>query len=179
MKDTAKTQTIGTEVLIDLNRAGTGLMEIVTEPDMRYALLISYIKADDRSLEEAGAFVRKLQQMLRRLGSCEADMENGQLRIDVNVSVHKIGTPFNTRCEIKNINSVRFLQQAIESERRRHIRHYESDSGEALKQETRQFDEVKGETYSLRSKEEAEDYRYMPDSNLPAMVFQQVSFPFR
>lgn len=127
-----------------------------------------------RSPEEAGAFVRKLQQMLRRLGSCEADMENGQLRIDVNVSVHKPGTPFNTRCEVKNINSVRFLQQAIDSERRRHIRHYES-SGEPLKQETRQFDEVKGETYGLRSKEEAEDYRYMPDSNLPAMVFQQVS----
>lgn len=102
-------------------------------------------------------------------------MENGQLRIDVNVSVHKPNTPFNTRCEIKNINSVRFLQQAIESERKRHIRHYESQEGE-LKQETRQFDEVKGETYSLRSKEEAEDYRYMPDSNLPAMVFQEVSF---
>lgn len=117
--------------------------------------------------------------MLRRLGSCEADMENGQLRIDVNVSVHKPGTPFGTRCEIKNINSVRFLQLAIESERRRHIRHYETTSPSGsipLKQETRQFDEVKGETYSLRSKEEAEDYRYMPDANLPAMVFEQVSF---
>jgi aspartyl-tRNA(Asn)/glutamyl-tRNA(Gln) amidotransferase subunit B len=103
-------------------------------------------------------------------------MENGQLRIDVNVSVHKPGTPFGTRCEIKNINSVRFLQQAIQSERRRHIRHYESESkGEPLQQETRQFDEVKLETYSLRSKEEAEDYRYMPDANLPAMVFEQVS----
>jgi aspartyl-tRNA(Asn)/glutamyl-tRNA(Gln) amidotransferase subunit B len=112
--------------------------------------------------------------MLRRLGSCEADMENGQLRIDANVSVHKPGTPFNTRCEIKNLNSVRFLQQAIDSERRRHIQHYES-SMEPLKQETRQFDEVKGETYGLRLKEEAEDYRYKPDSNLPAMVFQQVS----
>jgi aspartyl-tRNA(Asn)/glutamyl-tRNA(Gln) amidotransferase subunit B len=132
-------------------------------------------KAKTSSPEEAGAFVRKLQQMLRRLGSCEADMENGQLRIDVNVSVHKPNTPFNTRCEIKNINSVRFLQQAIESERRRHIRQYEN--AEEVKQETRQFDEVKGETYSLRSKEEAEDYRYMPDSNLPAMVFEQVSFP--
>ena len=130
-------------------------------------------KAKTSSPEEAGAFVRKLQQMLRRLGSCEADMENGQLRIDVNVSVHKPNTPFNTRCEIKNINSVRFLQQAIESERRRHIRHYETN--EVVKQETRQFDEVKGETYSLRSKEEAEDYRYMPDSNLPAMVFGLVS----
>jgi aspartyl-tRNA(Asn)/glutamyl-tRNA(Gln) amidotransferase subunit B len=134
-------------------------------------------QAKSSSPEEAGAFVRKLQQMLRRLGSCEADMENGQLRIDVNVSVHKPNTPFNTRCEIKNINSVRFLQQAIESERRRHIRHYENH--EDVKQETRQFDEVKGETYSLRSKEEAEDYRYMPDSNLPAMVFEQVSCSFR
>jgi aspartyl-tRNA(Asn)/glutamyl-tRNA(Gln) amidotransferase subunit B len=131
-------------------------------------------KAKSSSPEEAGAFVRKLQQMLRRLGSCEADMENGQLRIDVNVSVHKPNTPFNTRCEIKNINSVQFLQQAIESERGRHIRRYENH--EDVKQETRQFDEVKGETYSLRSKEEAEDYRYMPDSNLPAMVFEQVSY---
>ena len=166
-------------MLIDLNRAGTGLMEIVTEPDMRYvSACMLFVLADDSSPEEAGAFVRKLQQMLRRLGSCEADMENGQLRIDVNVSVHKPGTPFNTRCEIKNINSVRFLQQAIESERRRHIRHYESSS-EDLKQETRQFDEVRGETYSLRSKEEAEDYRYMPDSNLPAMIFEEVSYLVR
>jgi aspartyl-tRNA(Asn)/glutamyl-tRNA(Gln) amidotransferase subunit B len=127
------------------------------------------------SPEEAGAFVRKLQQMLCRLGSCEAVMENGQLRIDVNVSVHKPGTPFNTQCKIKNINSVRFLQQAIELEQRQHIQHYESTM-EPLKQETRQFDEVKGKTYGLRSKEEAEDYRYMPDSNLPAMVIEQVSY---
>lgn len=152
-------------------------MEIVTEPDMRYVSFYFVDKADISSSEEAGAFVRKLQQMLRRLGSCEADMENGQLRIDVNVSVHKPNTPFNTRCEIKNINSVRFLQQAIESERRRHIRNYENHKD--VKQETRQFDEVKGETYSLRSKEEAEDYRYMPDSNLPAMVFEQVRFFLR
>lgn len=101
-------------------------------------------------------------------------MEKGQMRIDVNVSVHKPGTPFGTRCEIKNINSVRFLQQAIESERRRHIRHYESDPSTPLKQETRQFDEVAGETYGLRTKEDAEDYRYMPDANLPAMVIEPV-----
>lgn len=130
---------------------------------------------DDRTPEEAGAFVRKLQQMLRRLGACEADMEKGQMRVDVNVSVHKPGSPFGTRCEIKNINSVRFLQQAIESERRRHIKHYESESEIPLKQETRQFDEVAGETYGLRTKEEAEDYRYMPDANLPAMVIEPVS----
>lgn len=119
--------------------------------------------------------MRKLQQMLRRLGACEADMENGQMRIDVNVSVHKPGTPFGTRCEIKNINSVRFLQLAIDSERKRHIRHYESDAAVLLKQETRQFDEMAGETYSLRTKEEAEDYRYMPDANIPAMVIDPVS----
>ncbi|GFZ52056.1 carbon-nitrogen ligase with glutamine as amido-N-donor [Saitozyma sp. JCM 24511] len=155
-QDTAKSQTIGSEVLVDLNRAGTGLMEIVTRPDMR-------------SPEEAGAFVRKLQGLLRRVGSGDGDMEKGNLRVDANVSVHRPGTAFGTRCEIKNLNSVRFLQTAIEAERRRHIAHYETNS-EPLRQETRQLDESTGETYALRSKEEAEDYRYMPDANLPAMI---------
>ncbi|WVQ81820.1 glutamyl-tRNA(Gln) amidotransferase subunit B, mitochondrial [Cryptococcus sp. DSM 104549] len=156
-QDTAKSQSVGSAVLVDLNRAGTGLMEIVTEPDMR-------------SPEEAGAFVKKLQGLLRRVGSADGDMEKGNLRVDVNVSVHKPGTPFGTRCEIKNINSVRFLQAAIESERRRHIAHYLSTPSLPIAQETRGFNELTLETYSLRSKEEATDYRYMPDSNLPAMA---------
>ncbi|KAK4689628.1 aspartyl-tRNA(Asn)/glutamyl-tRNA(Gln) amidotransferase subunit B, partial [Tremellales sp. Uapishka_1] len=140
-QDTAKSQTVGGEVLVDLNRAGTGLMEIVTDPDMR-------------SAEEAGAFVKKLQSLLRRLGAGDGDMEK----------------PFGTRCELKNINSVRYLQQAIEAERKRHILHYEQNPSTSMKQETRSLDESTGETFSLRSKEEAEDYRYMPDSNLPAML---------
>ncbi|WVR09360.1 glutamyl-tRNA(Gln) amidotransferase subunit B, mitochondrial [Kwoniella sp. DSM 27419] len=156
-QDTAKSQTVGENTLVDLNRAGTGLMEIVTDPDMR-------------SAEEAGAFVRKLQGLLRRVGSADGDMEKGNLRVDVNVSVHRPGTPFGTRCEIKNINSVRFLQAAIESERRRHIAHYTSAPDVPIKQETRGLNELTLETFSLRSKEEATDYRYMPDCNLPAVV---------
>ncbi|OCF57715.1 aspartyl/glutamyl-tRNA(Asn/Gln) amidotransferase, B subunit [Kwoniella mangroviensis CBS 10435] len=156
-QDTAKNQTVGDNTLVDLNRAATGLMEIVTEPDMR-------------SAEEAGAFVRKLQGLLRRLGSGDGDMEKGNLRVDVNVSVHRYGTPFGTRCEIKNINSVRFLQAAIESERRRHIQHYVTSPTTPIQQETRGLNELTLETFSLRSKEEAMDYRYMPDSNLPAVV---------
>ncbi|KAK8854557.1 glutamyl-tRNA(Gln) amidotransferase subunit B, mitochondrial [Kwoniella newhampshirensis] len=155
-QDTAKSQTVGSSVLVDLNRAGTGLMEIVTEPDIR-------------SAEEAGAFVKKLQGLLRRVGSADGDMEKGNLRVDVNVSVHKRGSPFGTRCEIKNINSVRFLQAAIESERRRHIEHY-LNTDTPLAQETRGLNELTLQTFPLRSKEEATDYRYMPDSNLPAMV---------
>ncbi|WRT68671.1 aspartyl/glutamyl-tRNA(Asn/Gln) amidotransferase, B subunit [Kwoniella shivajii] len=155
-QDTAKSQTVGENVLVDLNRAGTGLMEIVTEPDMR-------------SAEEAGAFVRKLQGLLRRLGSGDGDMEKGNLRVDVNVSVHRHGTPFGTRCEIKNINSVRFLQAAIESEKKRHISHYLTSPSIPLKQETRGLNELTLQTFSLRSKEVATDYRYMPDSNLPAI----------
>lgn len=142
------------------------------------------------SAAEAGAFVRKLQSLLRRVGSGDGDMEKGNLRVDANVSVRRIGQPFGTRCEIKNLNSVRFLQTAIggyscqamgynrlrsaEFERMRHIRHYES-SGEPLRQETRGINELTGETYSLRTKEEAEDYRYMPDANLPAMLIDPVS----
>ncbi|RSH77257.1 uncharacterized protein EHS24_003565 [Apiotrichum porosum] len=156
-QDTAKSQTVASEVLVDLNRAGTGLMEIVTEPHMR-------------SSDEAGAFVRKLQGLLRRVGSGDGDMEKGNLRVDANVSVRRPGQPFRTRCEVKNINSVRFLQQAIEAERKRHIEHYETQPGVPLRQETRGLNEMTGETYSLRSKEDAEDYRYMPDSNLPALA---------
>ncbi|OXB35654.1 glutamyl-tRNA(Gln) amidotransferase subunit B, mitochondrial [Cryptococcus neoformans] len=156
-QDTAKSQTVGDGVLVDLNRAGTGLMEIVTDPDMR-------------SPEEAGAFVKKLQGLLRRVRSADGDMEKGNLRVDVNVSVHRAGMPFGTRCEIKNINSVRFLQAAIESERLRHIAHYCTSPLEPLAQETRGFNELTLQTYSLRSKEEATDYRYMPDHNLPAII---------
>ncbi|ORY21365.1 biosynthesis-related protein [Naematelia encephala] len=155
-QDTAKSQQVGGDRLVDLNRAGTGLMEIVTDPDMR-------------SAEEAGAFVRKLQALLRRVGSGDGDMEKGNLRIDANVSVNRPGEPFRTRCEIKNLNSVRFLQQAIECERKRHIAHYTSSSS-PLERETRGMNELTGQTYSLRLKEDAEDYRYMPDTNLPALV---------
>jgi aspartyl-tRNA(Asn)/glutamyl-tRNA(Gln) amidotransferase subunit B len=112
----------------------------------------------------------------------------GNLRVDVNVSVRRPGAPFSTRCEIKNVNSVRFLQQAIggypfhdsadprEAERRRHIAHYETQPGVPLRQETRGLNELTGETYALRSKEEAEDYRYMPDANLPALVVPEVRY---
>lgn len=142
------------------------------------------------SAAEAGAFVRKLQSLLRRVGSGDGDMEKGNLRVDANVSVRRVGQPFGTRCEIKNLNSVRFLQTAIgkqvrrlhvssglisaEYERMRHIRHHKS-SQEPLRQETRGINELTGETYSLRTKEEAEDYRYMPDANLPAMLIDSVS----
>ncbi|KAL7422524.1 hypothetical protein Q5752_003172 [Cryptotrichosporon argae] len=155
-QDTAKSQRVGGDRLIDLNRAGAGLMEIVTDPDMR-------------SAEEAGAFVRRLQGLLRRVGSGDGDMEKGNLRVDVNVSVRRPGAPFGIRCEIKNLNSVRFLQQAIDAEARRHVAHYETTSA-PLAQETRGLDESTGQTYPLRTKEDTQDYRYMPDSNLPAIV---------
>ncbi|ORX38272.1 biosynthesis-related protein [Kockovaella imperatae] len=159
-QDTAKSQIMGSDRLIDLNRGGAGLMEIVTDPDMR-------------SPEEAAAFVRKLQSVLRRIGSGDGDMEKGNLRIDANVSVNRPGEAWGTRCEIKNLNSLRFLQQAIKSERLRQIAHYTSQPGIPLQRETRGVNEVTGETYSLRSKEDAMDYRYMPDANLPAMVIDE------
>jgi len=136
---------------VDLNRAGVGLMEIVSEPDMR-------------SAEEAGAYVRKLRSILRYIGSCDGNMDEGSLRCDVNVSVRRPGAPLGTRCEIKNVNSVRFLQQAIAYEARRQIEILESGGG--IEQETRLFDADKGETRSMRSKEEAHDYRYFPDPDL-------------
>ncbi len=137
--------------LVDLNRAGTALMEIVSRPDMRCAA-------------EAAAYVKKLRTLLRCLGTCDGDMEKGNLRADVNVSVRRPGGPLGTRCEIKNVNSYRFIQQAIEFEARRQIAILED--GGAILQETRLFDPVRGETRSMRSKEEAHDYRYFPDPDL-------------
>src|SRR3989344_3448973 len=133
---------------VDLNRAGTALMEIVSRPDMR-------------SSAEAAAYVKKLRTILVYLGTCDGDMEKGNLRADVNVSVRKPGGPLGTRCEIKNVNSYRFIQQAIEYEARRQIEILED--GGSIDQETRLFDPNKGETRSMRSKEEAHDYRYFPD----------------
>jgi aspartyl-tRNA(Asn)/glutamyl-tRNA(Gln) amidotransferase subunit B len=137
--------------LVDLNRSGVALMEIVTKPDLR-------------SAEQAMAFLRKLRSVLRYLGTCEGDMEKGNLRADVNVSVRKPGAPLGTRCEIKNLNSIRFIGQAIEHEARRQIDVIED--GGAIEQETRLFDPLEGETRSMRTKEEAHDYRYFPDPDL-------------
>ncbi|MDR3419851.1 MAG: Asp-tRNA(Asn)/Glu-tRNA(Gln) amidotransferase subunit GatB [Xanthobacteraceae bacterium] len=137
--------------LVDLNRSGVGLMEIVTKPDLR-------------SADEAKAFLGKLRTILRYLGTCDGDMEKGNLRADVNVSVRKPGASLGTRCEIKNLNSIRFIGQAIEHEARRQIEIIED--GGAIEQKTRLFDPDKGETRSMRSKEEAHDYRYFPDPDL-------------
>jgi aspartyl-tRNA(Asn)/glutamyl-tRNA(Gln) amidotransferase subunit B len=136
---------------VDLNRAGTALMEIVSRPDMR-------------SAEEAGAYVKKLRTILVYLGTCDGDMEKGNLRADVNVSVRRPGAELGTRCEIKNVNSYRYIQQSIEYEARRQIEILED--GGSIDQETRLFDAGKGETRSMRSKEEAHDYRYFPDPDL-------------
>ena len=143
---------------VDLNRSGVALMEIVSKPDMR-------------SADEAKAYVAKLRSILRYLGTCDGDMEKGNLRADVNVSVRKPGAPFGTRCEIKNVNSIRFIGQAIEYEARRQIDILED--GGAIEQETRLFDPNKGETRSMRSKEEAHDYRYFPDPDLLPLEFSQ------
>ena len=136
---------------VDLNRSGVALMEIVSKPDMR-------------SPEEAGAYVRKLRSILRYVGSCDGNMEQGSMRADVNVSVRKPGDTFGTRTETKNVNSVRFIMAAIEYEANRQVDLLES--GGTVVQETRLFDPDKGETRSLRSKEEAHDYRYFPDPDL-------------
>jgi aspartyl-tRNA(Asn)/glutamyl-tRNA(Gln) amidotransferase subunit B len=143
---------------VDLNRCGVALMEIVSKPDIRDA-------------EQAMAYVTKLRSILRYLGTCDGDMEKGSLRADVNVSVRKPGGPLGTRCEIKNMNSIAFMGQAIESEARRQIEIIED--GGTIDQETRQFDPSKGETRSLRSKEEAHDYRYFPDPDLLPLEFTQ------
>ena len=140
---------------VDLNRAGTALMEIVSHPDMR-------------SSEEAAAYVKKLRTILIYLGTCDGDLEKGNLRADVNVSVRKPGGPLGTRCEIKNVNSYRYIQMAIEYEARRQIEILED--GGSIHQETRLFDPGKGETRSMRSKEEAHDYRYFPDPDLLPLV---------
>jgi len=136
---------------IDLNRCGVALMEIVSKPDLR-------------SAEEAKAYVSKVRSILRYLGTCDGDMEKGNLRADVNLSVRKPGAPLGTRCEIKNVNSIRFIGQAIEHEARRQIAILED--GGSIEQETRLFDADKGVTRSMRSKEEAHDYRYFPDPDL-------------
>ncbi len=143
---------------VDLNRSGVALMEIVSKPDMR-------------SAEEARAYVTKLRTILRYLGTCDGNMEEGSLRADVNVSVRKVGAPLGTRCEIKNVNSIRFIGQAIEYEARRQIDILED--GGKIDQETRLFDPKTGETRPMRSKEEAHDYRYFPDPDLLPLVLQQ------
>lgn len=137
--------------LVDLNRSGVALMEIVSEPDVR-------------SAEQAILYMRKLRSILRYLGTCDGNMEQGSLRCDANVSVRRPGAPLGTRCEIKNLNSMRFVGRAIEHEARRQIEILEA--GGTIEQETRLFDAGKGETRSLRTKEEAHDYRYFPDPDL-------------
>jgi aspartyl-tRNA(Asn)/glutamyl-tRNA(Gln) amidotransferase subunit B len=136
---------------VDLNRSGVALMEIVSKPDLR-------------SADEAKSYVAKLRTILRYLGTCDGDMEKGNLRADVNVSVRKPGEALGTRCEIKNVNSIRFIGQAVEYEARRQIAILED--GGKIEQETRLFDAEKGETRSMRNKEEAHDYRYFPDPDL-------------
>ncbi|WP_298421606.1 Asp-tRNA(Asn)/Glu-tRNA(Gln) amidotransferase subunit GatB [Rhodoblastus sp.] len=143
---------------VDLNRSGVALMEIVSKPDMR-------------SADEAKAYVTKLRTILRYVGTCDGNMEQGSLRADVNVSVRKPGAPFGTRCEIKNVNSIRFIGQAIDVEARRQIGILED--GGTIDQETRLYDPNKGETRSMRSKEEAHDYRYFPDPDLLPLEFDQ------
>ena len=144
--------------LVDLNRSGVALMEIVSKPDLR-------------SADEAKAFVTKLRSILRTLGTCDGDMEKGNLRADVNVSVRRPGEGLGTRCEIKNVNSIRFLGMAVDYEARRQIGVIED--GGTIEQETRLFDPVRGETRPMRSKEEAHDYRYFPDPDLLPLEFDQ------
>lgn len=143
---------------VDLNRSGNPLMEIVSKPDLR-------------SPEEAGAYVTKIRSIVRYLDTCDGNMDEGSMRCDVNVSVRRPGEPFGTRCEIKNVNSVRFVQQSIEYEARRQIEVIEG--GGEIKQETRLFDTKNGTTRSMRSKEDAHDYRYFPDPDLLPLVLEQ------
>lgn len=148
-----------TETYVDLNRAGVALMEIVSEPDMR-------------SGEEAGAYLKKLRAILRYLGTCDGNMEEGSMRCDVNLSMRRKGdTTLGTRCEIKNVNSIRFVQQAIEYESVRQVEILEG--GGKIAQETRLWDTSKGETRSMRSKEEAHDYRYFPDPDLLPLKLEE------
>jgi aspartyl-tRNA(Asn)/glutamyl-tRNA(Gln) amidotransferase subunit B len=143
---------------VDLNRSGVALMEIVSKPDLR-------------SAKQAQAYVTKLRTILRYLGTCDGDMDKGNLRADVNVSVRKPGAELGTRCEIKNVNSIRFIGQAVDVEARRQIDILED--GGKIDQETRLFDPGRGETRSMRSKEEAHDYRYFPDPDLLPLEFTQ------
>jgi aspartyl-tRNA(Asn)/glutamyl-tRNA(Gln) amidotransferase subunit B len=140
---------------VDLNRSGVALMEIVSEPDMR-------------SPEEAGAYLKKLRSILRYLGTCDGNMEEGSMRCDCNVSVRRPGEGYGTRCEIKNVNSVRYVMQAIEYEARRQVEVLED--GGTIRQETRLFDSGRGVTRPMRSKEHAHDYRYFPDPDLLPLV---------
>jgi aspartyl-tRNA(Asn)/glutamyl-tRNA(Gln) amidotransferase subunit B len=140
---------------IDLNRAGIALMEIVSEPDLR-------------SSDEAAAYLKKLRAILRYLGTCDGNMEEGSLRCDANVSVRRPGDPFGTRCEIKNVNSIRFVAQAIDYEAKRQVDVIEN--GGVIEQETRLFDAARGITRTMRSKENAHDYRYFPDPDLLPLV---------
>jgi aspartyl-tRNA(Asn)/glutamyl-tRNA(Gln) amidotransferase subunit B len=144
-----------THSYVDLNRAGIALMEIVSEPDLR-------------SAEEAGIYLRKLRSILRYLGTCDGNMEEGSLRCDCNVSVRRHGEPYGTRCEIKNLNSIRYVMLAIEYEARRQIELIEE--GGTIAQQTRLFDAGRGITRPMRSKEEAHDYRYFPDPDLLPLV---------
>src|SRR5260221_6511038 len=146
-----------TQTYVALNRAGIGLMEIVSEPDLR-------------SAEEAGAYLKKLRSILRYLGTCDGNMEEGSLRCDCNVSVRKPGGPLATRCEIKNVNSIRYVMQAIEHEARRQIEI--TEEGGTVAQETRLFDAGRGITRPMRSKEQAHDYRYFPDPDLLPLALE-------
>jgi aspartyl-tRNA(Asn)/glutamyl-tRNA(Gln) amidotransferase subunit B len=143
------------ESYIDLNRSGVALMEIVSEPDLS-------------SSEEAVLYLKKLRRLLRYLGTCDGNMEEGSLRADANVSVRPIGGPLGTRCEVKNLNSFKFLQQAVDFEVKRQIHLIEE--GKSIIQQTRLFDPQKGETFFLREKEDADDYRYFPDPDLPNVL---------
>ena len=146
------------KTFVDLNRSGVPLMEIVSEPDIR-------------SPEEAGASVKKLRSILRYLGTCDGNMEEGSMRADVNVSVRKAGEAYRTRCEVKNVNSIRFVMLAVEAEAKRQIEVWEA--GETVVQETRLFDSNRGITRSMRSKEDAHDYRYFPDPDLLPLVLDE------
>ncbi|HSE77788.1 MAG TPA: Asp-tRNA(Asn)/Glu-tRNA(Gln) amidotransferase subunit GatB [Alphaproteobacteria bacterium] len=147
-----------TKTYVDLNRSGVALMEIVSEPDLR-------------SPEEVGAYLRKLRAILRYLDTCDGNMEEGSMRCDANVSVRRPGAPYGTRCEIKNVNSVRFVMQAVEYEARRQVTLIED--GGTVEQETRLFDSARGVTRSMRSKEHAHDYRYFPDPDLLPLVLDR------
>lgn len=146
------------ETLLDLNRAGTGLMEIVTKPDLR-------------SSYEAGLLVKKLQNILQWVGSSKANLEEGSMRCDVNVSVRRTGQEFGTRCELKNLNRIRILSMAIDAEIKRQIEVIEN--GGEIHVETRRYDEEKDITFRLRDKESAPDYRYMPEPDLPPLLLSQ------
>ena len=143
---------------IDLNRSGIALMEIVTQPDMR-------------SAEDAALFLQKLRSILRYLKTCDGNMDEGSMRADVNISIHRPGTPFGTRAEVKNVNSIKFIATAVEYEIERQI-HIIENGGE-VDQETRLFDSTKGITRTMRSKEDAQDYRYFPEPDLPPLVLEQ------